>query len=244
MIYGKALICGKWELPFYVPVASEEDLPMEKRSYLHFIATRLNLISAKALCIEWLLENIPTGEYRCVEFFGGVGITTTILRNLVRDITSHTIYDLDSRCVEQLTKAFPDCEVKQGDAFEVALREKGDFFSLETPFFTANKLDEHRKLFDALLGSKPKYMSLVDASPPKFPLHKKLYGKALECDIVTPEDYLKGLSNWFYTTYGYSLIRVACRQGAYFCLLAPGKQEFVTKKFSTDKSGKGFKWIG
>ena len=54
----KALLCNKYEFKINVPLKDESDKKRNDQSYLHFITSRQDLVSAKCIATEWLLEDV------------------------------------------------------------------------------------------------------------------------------------------------------------------------------------------
>ena len=54
----KALLCNKYEFKINVPLKDESNKKRNDQSYLHFITSRQDLVSAKCIATEWLLEDV------------------------------------------------------------------------------------------------------------------------------------------------------------------------------------------
>lgn len=250
IVYAKALICEKWDLPFYTPAVGLGKRPEGANSYQYVVSNRPNMVSAKALCTEWLLEWIKNSlgkKVKVVEFLGGVGITTTIIRGVLdKMVSKHVIYELDDQCLHQLRQAFPSCKVEKGDAKETTLRDCGDLVSLDFPYFTTKTLEEWAPNFGVLLGERPRAVLVTDTSAQRLPVHRAFYTKFFGKPIHTVEDYTKAFSNLLEEDYGYSISRAALRPGVSYYLLEPSDNISVApefRKFQGSK-GKGFRWLG
>ena len=106
-VYATATICGKWKLPFYIPLVDEDQTSKHQRSYMHYVSQHSDLVAAKCNATQWLLGGILSIERKrwVSEYFGGAGIMSIIIRGML-EIESHYIGERDKQCVVQLRKAF------------------------------------------------------------------------------------------------------------------------------------------
>ena len=80
----KAILCNKYEFSINVPLKDESNKKRNDQSYLHFITSRQDLVSAKCIATEWLLNDVNINkEYSIREYFAGVGIQATLLQNML-----------------------------------------------------------------------------------------------------------------------------------------------------------------
>lgn len=242
-----ATICSKWKIPFYITIEPEHNLPMRKRSYAHFVATRQELVAAKCLATEWLLQGKPKG-LSLTEFFGGVGLFATIAEKLLEPL-SHTIFEIDDRCLVQLHEMFSGDEwvkVSKKDAREAILKERADILSLDFPNFTCLDVKPKGRWRDQLeiaFKSKPDSLIFTDTAVSYFHVHKGRYSEFFGKPLETFRDYTESFSEWLYNRYGYSISRAAYRgrnASYYFCAL--GSQMLEEHTFSLETSKHGFIW--
>ena len=241
-------------MEFGVGVASEDHVSERQRSYMHFLAARPDFVDAKCRATQWLLEILPVG-LPVVEYFGGVGLVSTIIRGMLQP-SSHVIYELDERCVEQLGFAYPgeDPHVIHGDArayMGVGLPEPGGIAFLDFPHFTPLQ-GKWREGFGAVFRCQPSAVVVTDTALSMLGVHKKRYTQQFGLPVEGPRTYAMGFSAWLHRTHRYAATRVAQRgRNALYMLCVPasdpGYQEF--REFPLEEegalfgSGDGFKWL-
>ena len=100
----QALVCNKWVLPFNLKIENEDDVSLHNRSYMHYVANHIELVSTKCWATKWLLENIIESdkEYSVREYMSGIGIQTLLIQKLF-NVNKHTISELDENCIKHLS---------------------------------------------------------------------------------------------------------------------------------------------
>jgi hypothetical protein len=235
----KALICGKYELSFILPPKREDDKATKERSYLHYIAANPNLVSTKCLATEWMLKGVKASSV--VEYFGGVGLTSTLIREIVKP-KLHTIFEIDKQCVAQLKSNFS--RVKLHDA-KNPIENLSEFQVLDFAF-TLMQIKPWIPLLENVFQQKPKYVWITDTTVHYFKTNRKHYEKFFNKPIKDFTEYLKAESDWFLDRFGYSIKKVAIRGGtASYLLLVPNKgyEPITIREFLTDKTGAGFRFL-
>lgn len=243
-----ARVCGKWDLPFYFPLAGEGERSTHARSYLHYVKEHTPLVAAKAVATEWLLSGQP--DFRsAVEYFGGAGVVSTILRGMFR-LADHTIYEIDGGCIDHLEAAFGkggEVLVVRKDARVAVTQRSADLALLDFPNFTALSLKDWGRCFDSLFLMGPKMVVLTDTALSYFPVHKKKYGVFFGRTVSSLNDYLHGISSWFKDRYGYRVTRAAQRgKNAVYLLITPSARDgaIVRSDFLVGpQTEKGFVWV-
>ena len=221
----QAIICGKWKLPITVPLGSEAGLPKQKRSYLHYISEHGDLVAAKCLATEWLLSSVERA-FTVREYFGGVGIVSTIVRNLLAP-HSHIISELSAICVEQLKGAFTKKTevVRQQDARQAMLGpEECRLHILDFPTFTLlHAKTKWSAQLASIFSTRAPYVILTDTAASYIHVTKKRYSEVTGADIKNMDDYTMAFSCELHKAYGYSITRAAYRgRNAAYYLLQPG----------------------
>lgn len=234
----EALLMGKWKLPFYINLDSEDSVELHKRSYIHYLAAHQPLVAAKVAATNWSLQKTlldPEKKYSSREYLAGVGIMTCIITNVL-NISNQTVGELDEDCVKQL-KAVDwgvPTEVKHQNVLD-ALQEEdnSDLKFLDFPNSSILQLKKQWKGFENAFNSKPKFVMWTDTSV-TYPtsLHGEKYSELLGVKVTTKEEYVKGISTWLYNNFGYSLLRAAFRdRNAVYLSCAPGKHEVEMEYF-------------
>ena len=244
-----ARICERWELPVNVDLKNEDDLGLHSRSYIHYAATHKDLVSAKCWATKWLLETVDndkTKSYSVVEYFSGIGVMTTIIRN-VFNIENHFALEMDDRCCQQIRSSFPDVTVGKADFKKLARMEADyDLKFLDFPSSSIAQLHTKWKIenFLIMFSSKPKMVVWTDTSV-CYPMilhgksYRKYFGKTNE--ITSVDDYLAEFSTWLFEKTGYTITTVAQRaSNALYIAAVPGDHRVINfKKFDLRTYGMG-----
>ncbi len=248
-IYATSTICQKWKLPFYIPLVDEDQTSRNERSYMHYVSQHSDLVSAKCNATKWLLDAIqPINSKRHVrEYFGGVGIMTTIIRGMF-EIESHYIAERDKQCVIQLKQAFPESICEEEDA-KKSLLVSHTFSDIEILDFPSSSIIHTKRSgekwtlgFTQTFSQKPNAVIWTDTSV-TYPIaiHAKKYEKELGGPITSHSEYIIKYSEWLYSTYGYSICRAAYRaRNAVYFLAQAGKNILEEKHFPIVGNETGF----
>ena len=210
----KALLCNKYEFEINVSLKDESNKKRNEQSYLHFITSRQDLVSAKCIATEWLLEDVNVDrEYSIREYFAGVGIQATLLQNML-NVTKHKVSDIDLECFNQL---------KEDKRWE-SLKEDGHKAILDNEYYDIKMLDfPHSSIIHLKRGKwsnflasficKPEIVCWTDTSMTySIKIHGSNYSKELNISSLNSySDYFKAMSDWLYGQVGYSIAKVAYR---------------------------------
>jgi hypothetical protein len=241
----KALLCNKYEFEINVSLKDESNKKKNEQSYLHFITSRQDLVSAKCIATEWLLEDVNVDrEYSIREYFAGVGIQATLLQNML-NVTKHKVSDIDLECFNQL---------KEDKRWE-SLKEDGHKAILDNEYYDIKMLDfPHSSIIHLKRGKwsnflasficKPEIVCWTDTSMTySIKIHGSNYSKELNISSLNSySDYFKAMSDWLYGQVGYSIAKVAYRaKNAAYIKAIKGKHNLTEKSFPLDKSNPGFK---
>jgi len=241
----KALLCNKYEFNINVPLKDESEKKRNDQSYLHFITSRQDLVSAKCIATEWLLEDIRTNrEHSVREYFAGVGLQSTLIQNMI-NVKEHKVSDIDINCYKQLKE----------DKRWVATQEDGNKAILQNENFNIKMLDfPHSSIihlkrgkwsnFLAVFISNPEIVIWTDTSMTySIKIHGSNYAKELNTTTLNSySEYFKAMSKWLYTQVGYSLVKVAYRaKNAAYIKAIKGKHNLIEKSFPINDSNLGFK---
>lgn len=241
----KALLCNKYEFEINVSLKDESNKKRNEQSYLHFITSRQDLVSAKCIATEWLLEDVNVDrEYSIREYFAGVGIQATLLQNIL-NVTKHKVSDIDLECFNQL---------KEDKRWE-SLKEDGHKAILDNEYYDIKMLDfPHSSIIHLKRGKwsnflasficKPEMVCWTDTSMTySIKIHGSNYSKELNISSLNSySDYFKAMSDWLYGQVGYSIAKVAYRaKNAAYIKAIKGKHNLTEKSFPLDKSNPGFK---
>ena len=241
----KAILCNKYEFNINVPLKDESNKKRNDQSYLHFITSRQDLVSAKCIATEWLLEDVNINkEYSIREYFAGVGIQATLLQNML-NVKKHKVSDIDLECFNQLK------EDKRWESF----KEDGHKAILENEYFDIKMLDfPHSSIIHLKRGkwsnflgafiSKPEIVCWTDTSMTySIKVHGSNYAKELNVNQLNSfTDYFNSLSNWLYENVGYSIVKVAYRaKNAAYIKAIKGKHQLIEKRFELEDNLDGFR---
>ena len=175
-------------------------------------------------CFLYLIQGLPRG-LSYAEYFGGVGIFSTIIRNSLAP-TEHYIFDLDRDCARQLKKAFGGCPhvtVARGDARKTLGSVTTDVAVLDFPVCTLRTFDAHWPVA-ALLQHRPRYLLWSDTALLRIGWFRGLYTQFLtehgiEKHVVSFTDYVHGFNAYLWAAHGYTITK-AVHHRAYAYLLA------------------------
>lgn len=214
----KALICGKWELPFNVELKDESSIALHKRSYIHYIREHQDLVSAKCRATEWLLA--PLQVYKSLsirEYMAGVGIQSSIIQGLL-DVSRHVASELDHDCCKQLLSDHwkVPIEVREEDAKHAILRDDDSDYSVYFIDFPASSIVQILKVWDThfthIFRKNPLAVVWTDTSI-SYPIkiHGPRYSEIFGVNLQSQHDYIVEYSRWCHKRYGYSILRAAKR---------------------------------
>ncbi len=157
-----------------------------------------------AACFLSLLGGIPQGT-SVVEYFGGVGIFSTIIQNVIRP-TYHRAFDIDDDCVAQL-QTLDRVGASYGDAKQTMGTIDAQMVVLDFAVATAKHHDEWP--WGRVCSAKPNYIVWSDTALRRLGLHRELYSRIFGTPIVSHEDYVRAYSRLLWDRYGYSVTREA-----------------------------------
>jgi len=231
-VYATATICGKWALPFYVPVHAEDSVAKTQRSYLHYVQKHRSLVAAKCLATQWILESLPSG-LQVREYFGGAGVVSTIVHELLNPI-KHCASDRDARCVEQLSGLLGAENAWQENAREgMCELYPYDLKILDFPSFTVLRIEKHwHAQWEAVFVTQPTAVIFTDTACSYLPVHRKTYEAFFHAPITDKRSYTQAFSQFLMTTRRYSIQRAAYRaRNAAYYLCVPGESVLEEAEF-------------
>lgn len=195
-------VCNRWELPLRAGAGGHY-------RYLHTASDR-NASCFLELCNHMEVPAIGS----VVEYFGGVGIFSTIIQQLFRP-PQHWAFDLDSDCVAQL-QTIPGMVAAQGDAHETMGSIPADLVVCDFAICTLRTVDEWP--WARVVAHRPRYIVASDTALRRLGLHRALYSRLAGSSVVSFEDYVRVYSKHMWEHYGYSVTRVAHHVYGYFLL--------------------------
>ena len=236
-----AVICGKWELAFNETISNEFEVPLNERSYLHFVLAKPEFVSAKCLATEWLLTGLIEKGCSLVEYLAGVGIQATIAKNLLVP-RKHLLLERDGNCCSHLRSL--GFEVEEEDANRSMFEyDNFDVKFADFPSSSVISVQKKWKGFFHLFKSKPKLVVWTDTAC-SYPLsiHGAKYAKEFGAEeLESWDDYVVKYSDFLYKRVGYSIKRAAVRgKNAIYFAAVPGECEVDIKKFPLSECAEGF----
>ena len=241
----KTLIMDKWEMEIDdTKVEKSQKEKGEKRSYFSFL--KKVSVGRQAKCRYNLLIRLQNkGIENAVEFFGGVGINSTMIQKIIEP-ENHYIYDYDEKCVEHLNKNFEN--VFQADSYQVmqGIKSKNALYDFDFNSFTIKQLIENEKRvkngIDNIFSQKPKAVIITDSAKSKIHLNYKVYERLLNAKIGDFNDYISAVDEYFQDEYNYSISHCYFHNSASYSLFQPVKSKEI--KIEKINDNKGFKIIG
>lgn len=168
--------------------------------------------SRNAACFLSLLDGLQIES--AVEYFGGVGIFSTIIQQVLHP-SRHLVFELDADCVAQL-RTIEGLQVAQGDAHETMGSVDGDLVVLDFPVCTLRTVAEWP--LERIAALHPRYIVVSDTALRRLGLHRAMYSRLAGADVVTPRDYALAYSQYMFKKIGYSTTRIASHVYSYFLL--------------------------
>lgn len=201
-------ICDRWDLP----------LLEGKGGHYRYLDTASQ---RNAACFLELVERLQVSS--AVEYFGGVGIFSTVIQQVLRPF-QHWVFDLDPDCVAQL-RTIPRIQAAPGDAHETMGSISAELVVCDFPVCTLRTVDEWP--LSRVIATRPRYIVVSDTALRRLGLHRALYSRLAGEPVVSFEDYVRVYSKHMWSRYGYSVTRVAHHVYGYF-LLEPGLSQGPT----------------
>lgn len=241
---AKFIVCNKWELEIDDALLTETGTKGSARPYLQFVMDNIKEVAREAWCYNWLLDHIQTScVISAMEYFGGIGMTATILGNrLAMDF--HTVNDIDERSANHLLTSLSWLDnVYQADALHLATFPEeypydaytaidSDIVCLDFNSYTLHQWRTNKKLLhamDSIMSRNPVYVILTDSACSRLHLNGKMYAQRYnhERSIETVHDYVHMSSRWYSNSYGYEVQAAAYHHGACYMLLGTDNVEVV-----------------
>jgi hypothetical protein len=179
--------------------------------YLHTASSK------NAACFYQLVKDLPTGM-SVVEHFGGVGMFTTIIQNILKP-SSHLAMDLDKDCAMQLRSLLGEEYSSQMDAKEGMGKWKADLIVCDFPNYSIKQIDQWP--WDRVFAQNPRYVVWSDVALRRLGLHRAFYSRIFGSDIYSHEDYVHAASREMFRRYGYTIRREFHHVYSY-CIAEPG----------------------
>ena len=243
-----AMVCGQWELPL---IMEGNDIPMNpregkrarvsNRSYFHFISRRASDLSKEAICYQFLCQRLGKVE-SALEFFGGVGMTATIISNIC-DPQRHILMDHSEACCRQLAAAFPSAEVHCVDSYSKMGEATADLVCLDYNTYTIGTWYKDRnQSTQKVISQRPKAIILTDSACSKLHLNAWIYEKASGHKIDGWAEYVQAWSK--ITAPEYRVTHAAKHNGASYILFQTGQPDDVKPElFECPQDVNGFALI-
>lgn len=232
---NQALICNKWKINLLNGIGG----------HYKWLNKNAKVVGHNALCQEWLLANEGLEESRILEPFGGLGIASVVIRNLLKP-SWQRVHEIDDDCLKQLKECIEPLGVETGfgDAKKTVVDTEADIYIMDFASYTCHHFKNWEKQWDAIFNRKPKAVSWFDSSAKYLHLNKDLYSKELGSPINNKDDYAKAVSKFIYDRYGYSITKAAYEPTAYMVYflgkpVPPGKIDV----FVPQKTDVGFKFL-
>jgi hypothetical protein len=178
-------------------------------------------ISREALCKEALLQLVVPPR-SAIEFFGGLGVGATILRELYHP-SPHMLFDTDGDCCGHLHRNH--FAVVRADSLQQN-SPASDLADADFDRFTASKIKNDssgRKFIESLFTVGHRQIIVTDVAVAKFHLNYQYYEVLLRRALTSFQDYLAGFSDIIHHRYGYSLTAVEYHSGAAYLLWEEGQ---------------------
>lgn len=211
-------VCGKYDLDL---------LPGSGGFYPYW----QKMGQGNAACNEWLLEGLPKG-LAVVENFGGVGICSTLVAEIIKP-KFHLAIDREPDCVAQLRHI--GVSALQADAMDslgwVYIVEPGPLIINDFPSLTPLSLLGWYEPLAMMFHSQPSYVIHSDTGVIWLPLHRERFENILGYRIPRASRsemapcYSEAMSRLYYELFGYCITRAAHHTYASYFLLEPGWHE-------------------
>ena len=167
-------------------------------------------------CFAHVVRDLPTGV-SIAEYFGGVGIFTTILQHSLRPRVHH-VFDLDPDCARQLEFAFKGHDgmhTGQADAKLAMGSILADIVVLDFPVGNVRFLERDWPIWRVFRG-KPRFVIWSDTALRKIGFFRDLYSQFFGAPVHTYDDYIRCYNRWLWHRYRYTITRVARNYYAYY----------------------------
>jgi hypothetical protein len=212
----------------YTPNASNFE-----RGYFWFLQNKMADVRREAACFEAIFDELPKLGGTAVEFFGGIGMCSTLIHEILKPRT-HIIYDIDPFCVSHLkhmTRKWRGVQINQGNVFAtpVAKFSHAKFFSFDFNQFTILHWRDNTSILqtlDAVIKTaQPSYIQLTDSAVNKLHLNLGLYSSISGMDVSDITSYVRAFSKLALNSWNYSVTLAYYHFGATYLLLEPGDHE-------------------
>jgi hypothetical protein len=205
-------ICDKWELTVELEQAAAT------KGHRPFHEFPVSSMGRRAVCRERLLANLPQIE-TAVELFGGLGITSTILRN-TQTLSDHVVSELNQDLVGHLARN--GFNARQGDAFaEVSGYQGRDLLDCDFGLFTIlqwRKNPELQEFADSAFNGGHRYLIWTDESISRLGVNREKYAAVFATETKNIKDYVNNWSKLWFSLYGYSILDAQHHRGATYTM--------------------------
>jgi hypothetical protein len=166
---------------------------------------------------------------RIVEYFGGEGKQTLTLAKMFKP-ELHVVFDRAPDSCETLRNLRLPLEVRQEELHQAVEHDfQPDLVVMDFPDlgWRGAQTTYHAPLA-RVFGRGTHFIVLTDTAGIRFPAQRrKAYAKLLGIAEPTFDEYLRGMSRWFYAEWGYSMRD--CFTAGFEGSLSPGETMFVLK---------------
>jgi hypothetical protein len=208
---GRWLVCGKYELE----VELEQAAPTEGHRPFHEFSFRF--LGHHALCKEAILARTEdTGS--CVEMFGGLGLTSVMIR--ARNPRWHQIVERDMDLVNHL-KRNGFHAVCTDALVHAQMRQPLDLVDADIGRFTVLHWERDevvRQFVTDLFEPGHRYVMFTDEAKARLGVNAPKYAAVMRTDVRDLADYCNGWSQWWWGHYGYSMTAAEYNAGAVYTL--------------------------
>lgn len=209
---GRWLVCGKYELEIYVDQAG----PSAGHRPFHEFPFRF--LGHHALCKEAILDRAEETQ-TCVELFGGLGLTSVMIR--ARNPLWHQVIEHDLELVHHLRANGFWAEKR--DAFQRVqeLTSPLDLVDADFGRFTVLhwERDENvRQFVTDLFEPGHRYVMFTDEAKARLGVNASKYAEVMHAEVHDLASYCNGWSQWWWGHYGYSMTAAEYNSGAVYTL--------------------------
>lgn len=231
-----ALICNKWPIKLLEGTGG----------HFKWINKNPRAVGHNALCQEWLFSQAELKGLAVVEPFGGLGIASVIIQNMLQP-RFHLVMEIDEDCMRQLRFAmeeFPEVHVYEGDAKNTMLEAEAELFVLDFASYTIRTYADWKTQWEAIMAQRPRAVTWFDSSANYLHLHRERYSTLFGQQVVNKEDYAYAMSQFMFKNHGYSITHAAYEPhaGMVYYLGQPVEPASI-QMFTPDKAAIGFKFV-
>ncbi len=201
---------------------------VDDRDYMTFVdGKKAKEVAREAECFWFIYQALHVPLFQVFEMFGGVGLMREVLER-EGHLAPNAVYEMwdhSERCVQLLKHKYPDARVFERDSFARRTPEvEVDWCLFSADFNAFSPLRAHRerkfmRVLERLVRYEPRWIQITDSAVNRMHLNAINYTKFYGQKVTDLKSYLKATSDWFYDSFGYSIVRAAYHHGACYYLL-------------------------